>query len=283
MIFISCGQFTPEEKALGRNICTIVRDLGYEPYFAENQSSVKGLYENILSKLNECSGLIAVMHPRGAVSFPGGAKHTRGSVWIEQEIAIAAFLAQFSGRSIEVAAFIHGDIKREGIRDLLHLNPISFRADREVLDQLPGILEKWKLVGSANVELKLSYERVKVTGERHDYMLTVDVTNSGTTRLTEYQVDLLFPDAFLNQAIQYGHEVHSRRTNTHRMFRISENEHLNETIFPGDTKRIFSLPYFVDSTVFHSKAMEQTFQVTLRCGKERPIVEEHAIRDFQIF
>jgi hypothetical protein len=165
----------------------------------------------------------------------------------------------------------------------LHLNPISFRADREVLDQLPGILAKWKLVDSANVELKLSYERVKITGERHDYLLTVDFTNSGTTRLNEYQMDVLFPDAFLSETIHYGNEVHSRRTDTHRMFRISEKEHLNQIIFPGDTKRIFSLPYFVDSTVFRSKAMEQTFQVTLRCGKEKPIVEEHAIRNFQIF
>src|SRR6267143_2201178 len=127
-------------------------DAGYEPYFAENQSSLKGLHENILSKLNECSGFIAVMHPRGMVSFPGGAKHTRGSVWIEQEVAIAAFMTQYSGRNIEVAAFIHEDIKREGIRDLLHLNPISFRSDKEILEQLPRILGNWSLAGSAQVE-----------------------------------------------------------------------------------------------------------------------------------
>jgi hypothetical protein len=239
-IFISCGQFAATEKALGKQICTIVRDAGYEPYFAENQSSLKGLHENILSKLNECAGFIAIMHPRGVVSFSGGGSHTRGSVWIEQEIAIAAFLAKHSGRDIGVAAFIHEDIKREGIRDLLHLNPISFRSDAEVLEQLPGILRNWTLVGSLDVELKLSYEKVKITGERHDYMFVVSVTNSGTTRVEEYQVDLLFPDAFLDQAIQYGAEVHDRRTPTHRMFRTSEKEHRGAAIFPDDTKRVLT-------------------------------------------
>src|SRR5258708_39723394 len=63
------------------------------------------------------------------------------------------------------------------------------------------------------------------------YMLVVSVTNSGTTRLTEYQIDLLFPDAFLSQTMQYGHEVHDRRTVTHRMFRLSEQEHRNAPIF----------------------------------------------------
>lgn len=283
LVFISCGQYSEQEKKLGKAVVAIVKGFEFEPYFAENQNSLKGLHENILSKLNECSGFIAVMHPRGLLSFPGGAKHTRGSVWIEQEIAIAAFIAQYSGRGIEVAAFIHEDIKREGIRDLLHLNPISFRSDNQVLEQLPGILKKWTLVGSAHAELKLSYEKVKITGAQHDYMLIVSVTNSGTPRLTEYQIDLLFPDAFLSQTMQYGHEVHDRRTATHRMFRLSEKEHLNAPIFPGDTKRIFTLPYFVDRTNFNSAAMEQMVTATLRLGKEKPIVEERPIRDFQIF
>lgn len=282
-VFISCGQFTSEEKTLGKNISAVVQGMGYEPYFAENQSSLNGLHENILSKLNESSGFFAVMHPRGVVSFPGGGSHTRGSVWIEQEIAIAAFMTRYSGRSIEVAAFIHEDTRREGIRDLLHLNPISFRSDSEVLDQLPGVLKNWALVGSAHVDLKLSYDKLTITGTRHDYMLVVNVTNSGTTRVTEYQLDLWFPDAFLSQTIQYGNEVPDRRTATHRMCRISEKDRRNEVIFPGDTKRLFSIPYFVDRTNFDNNALEQTVKATLRFEKEKPIVEERPMRDLQVF
>jgi len=111
----------------------------------------------------------------------------------------------------------------------------------------------------------------------------LDMSRWKTEAHFAYQVDLLFPDAFLSQTMQYGHEVHDRRTPTHRMFRISEKEYLNEPIFPGDTKRVFSLPYFVNQTNFDSKALEQTGKATLRCGKEKPIVEERSIRDFQIF
>jgi hypothetical protein len=124
---------------------------------------------------------------------------------------------------------------------------------------------------------------VTITGAQHDYMLVISVTNSGTTRLTEYQVDLFFPDTFLSQTMQYGSEVHDRRTATHRMFRISENEHRNAPIFPGDTKRIFTLPYFVNNSNFDGKALDQMVTATLRCGKEKPIVEERSVRDLQIF
>jgi hypothetical protein len=67
LVFISCGQYSEQEKKLGKAV-TIVKGLGFDPYFAENQSSLKGLHENILSKLNECSGFIAVVHPRGMMN-----------------------------------------------------------------------------------------------------------------------------------------------------------------------------------------------------------------------
>jgi hypothetical protein len=286
LVFISCGQYTEQEKDLGNAVAAIVQGLGFDPYFAENQSSLKGLHENILSKLNECSGFIAIAHPRGKVSFPGGGKpHTRASVWIEQEIAIASFIAKHSGRSVEVAAFIHEDIKKlEGLRALLQLNPIRFRSDDEVLEQLPGILKKWTAVGSVHAKLNLSYEEGRITGDRHDYVLVVSVTNPGTHRLTEYQMDLMFPDAFLDQTVHFGHEVPDRRTTAHRMFRLSEKEYLNAPIFPGDTMVIFKLPYFVDHTNYYdSSAMAQMVKATLHLGEEEPVVVERSIQNFQVF
>ncbi|HET9131281.1 MAG TPA: hypothetical protein VFO86_10055, partial [Terriglobia bacterium] len=122
MVFISCGQFTKNEKGLGREVSKLVDDLTpYDSYFADTQSSLAGLTENILSRLNQCAGFIAIMHPRGEVVFPDGSTHTRGSVWIEQEIGIAAFITQVLKRPVNVAAFIHESIKREGMRDQLHL------------------------------------------------------------------------------------------------------------------------------------------------------------------
>jgi len=145
LVFISCGQVTERERKLGMAAAELVRQLTpYEPYFAENQSSLEGLTKNILGALNRSVGLIAIMHPRGTMALPGGRQHTRASVWIEQEIAIAAFMAQVLGRPLRVVAFIHKDIGREGMRQELQLNPVVFRHDDEVLAHLQQILPTWK-------------------------------------------------------------------------------------------------------------------------------------------
>ncbi len=283
IIFVSCGQYTEDEKNIGKRVCEIVDKFDYEPYFAENQSSLKGLHENILTKLNKCVGLIAIMHPRGEVKYSANSKHIRGSVWIEQEIAIAAFMTHCLGREIEVAAFIHQDIKREAIRDLLHLNPLLFRSDDEILEALPGILAKWN-PQSSSCKLKISYSKIRIASERHDYRLEFFIENTGSTRIEQYTLDISFPSVFLNQALITQLEVTRRRTSTHRYFRATEQNNLNKPIFPGDTVRVFTLDYFVDHNLYmDGTAMDQTFTVTLRCGSEQPIIQEHAIREFQIF
>src|SRR6266849_6122611 len=99
--FISCGQFTESERQLGRRITEIVDASGvFRAYFAENQSSFQGVTRNIFAQLYNCFGLICVMHDRGTVSSPHGESTTRASVWVEQEIAIAAFLAEVLNRDV---------------------------------------------------------------------------------------------------------------------------------------------------------------------------------------
>lgn len=69
-IFISCGQRTDEEKQLGNQIRQLILDeTSFEPYFAEYQTTLDGLTNNIFSELYNCSGFIAVMHKRGNISY----------------------------------------------------------------------------------------------------------------------------------------------------------------------------------------------------------------------
>jgi hypothetical protein len=116
-------------------------------YFAENEHSLEGITENILKALYGSAGLIAIMHPRGFVfRQPGGdLVCVRGSVWVEQELAIAAFIQQVLERNLPVRAYVHKDIAREGLRDKLHINPVIFADDKEVLDDLRAFLPRWKL------------------------------------------------------------------------------------------------------------------------------------------
>ncbi len=181
-IFISCGQVSVAEQELGKAICALVRELTpFDPYYAQNQSSLDGLTKNILEKLGVAAGLIAIMHPRGEVISPGGRTHTRGSLWIEQELAIAAFVVQALKRPLPVAAYIHADIAREGIREQLQLNPVTFRLDAEVLDHLRQVLPTWRslpagqpLASPSALETLDVDARIEQTGANNFLILKAD-------------------------------------------------------------------------------------------------------------
>jgi len=146
LVFVSCGQVTSEERQLGADVSRLISDLtSYRPYFAENQTTLEGFTHNILGNLNKAIGFIAIMHPRGIVKLHDGKEETRGSVWVEQEIAIAAFMAQILHHQIRMAAYIHKDIRREGMRDQLLLGAVTFSKDSQVIESLSGILPTWKL------------------------------------------------------------------------------------------------------------------------------------------
>jgi hypothetical protein len=141
-IFISCGQYTEAEKRIGTRIADLVRSAGFEPFFAEEVHDLVGLDRNILDALHECVAFIVVLHPRGTVTRPDTSFVTRASVWIEQEIAIAAYIRHVENRPLQVIAFKHFLVDREGLRDVLQLNPIEFKNESEVLAALPELLRK---------------------------------------------------------------------------------------------------------------------------------------------
>jgi hypothetical protein len=72
------------------------------------------------------------MHHRGRVETPSG-KHIRGSVWVEQEIAIAAILSQAQNKEIPVLVYIQKGIRREGVRQQRRIKPVEFETDAEVV------------------------------------------------------------------------------------------------------------------------------------------------------
>lgn len=141
IVFISCGQCTPKEVELGLNLEAAVSDLpDCKGYFAQNQSSLEAVSQHILGALDRAVGFVAVLHPRGEVLAPetessARASHVRGSVWVEQEIAIAAFLKQFrKNTDIPALVYCHETIKREGLRGQLKLEPLTFKDEHEVLE-----------------------------------------------------------------------------------------------------------------------------------------------------
>ncbi|MFY9610319.1 MAG: hypothetical protein WAU45_17115 [Blastocatellia bacterium] len=227
LVFISCGQFTDDEISLGKAVEALIRDeTPFDPYFAEQQNSLDGLTTNILSNLNRASGFIAIMHHRGEFETPNG-HVTRGSVWVEQEIAIAAFIQHVHGRRIEVAVYMQRGIGREGIRQQLRLKPVGFDRSDEVLADLRQRVKSWSIETSSpqplQADWRFEYLRPPAS-ERHDYRLTVELLNTGSSIITEWMAEVWFPVQFIEGA-----------STSERFVRFD----VDDSKFSGNAKRIW--------------------------------------------
>lgn len=180
LIFISCGQVSPEEIALGKAIYQLVEADGrYEPYFAENQSSLEGVTENILTKLASAEAFVAVIHPRGEIMLPGRAapSRVRASVWIEQEIAILAALAQVYRKPIKVQVYTKKGVAREGLRTFVMANPVEFENEEDVLTHFRSVFPSWNLQLQARALAAAEEELLAHTADTGEIqILTTDQT-----------------------------------------------------------------------------------------------------------
>jgi hypothetical protein len=246
-IFISCGQFTDAEKRLGTLVAKMVRTLtDYEPFFAEDVQDLNGLDANILGALRDCVAFITVLHPRGNIKRPDGSVVTRASVWIEQEIAIATYIRRMEKRELPIIAFKHVSVTREGIRDLLHLNPIEFTDESEVLAALPERLAGWKSLRPSGIELQLS--TIKNCEHANHVLRTLVVTlvNETSQRVTEYDCEIRIPVGLLKHRNEKSlSEVKSNEPNR-RCFRIDETARGSakpRVVMPHDKRVLMTFDY----------------------------------------
>jgi len=284
IVFISCGQQTEQEKELGEQIQKLVRELTpFEPYYAEYQSSLEGLTKNIFAALHRCVGFVAVMHHRGRVEPPGDL--VRASVWVEQEIAIAAFIRAILGKNIEVAAFAEKGIALEGVRKQVLLNPKEFASNKDVIAHLRLILPAWLATQNhSSLDLALIYEKKNITANRHDYQLVVLLTNSGSQPVDDWHIDIEFPTTLLEHPELDRHFVGTRSNKTHSFFRVKQFDH-GTVLFPGDTLRAITIDYFVDNEIYMRRhgIFDSKVRATLYSKGIEPEVAEKPVSELQMF
>lgn len=286
LVFISCGQSTPDERQLGRAIAELVEQgTGWHAYFAENQQSFEGVTENVLKALYRATAFIAIMHPRGNVSNPNGtteAPWVRGSVWVEQEIAIAAFITQALRLPMEQRAYVHESIRREGLRDKLHLNPIPFRNDSEILADLSSLLPTWKSGGNRRkgpLSLKaiLKHQRVPIPGGGTDderYLLMAGVKNDGQLEATDFQLDVELPSAFHDGG---GHRLQVQSANPgFILYQITNRDEACKMahLYPGTKTKdgLISFYYAITGAIKrqHPELLRQQLTATVFSGNMTP-------------
>ena len=254
VIFVSCGQRTNEERELGRKICEVIDEHpAFCAYFADLQSNLRGLNENILDALGSCAGLVAVMHPRGTVSFSDGQDLVRASVWVEQEIAIAAYIQRTRKEQLHVAPYAHKTVGREGLRELLQLNPVLFSEASEVLTHLRQALQSWHSVkplttlpsrgqvASANLNAVRGN-----TPQLRTANVFLSVENVGRGRIREYSATISVPaDALTFTSAVYPSEVKAH-IDGYRSFRHTERNQGGVAIQAGDNFQVISVEVAVD-------------------------------------
>ena len=249
LVFISCGQYAQEEIELGSAMERLVREeTDYDAYFAEQQNSLDGLSSNILSSLGRCAAFVGVAHHRGVVTRPKD-QITRASVWVEQEIAIAAFIQHALKRKLEVALYLQKGIHREGIREQLRLAPIEFQAPEDVLNDFRSRLRTWKLgiPQSYSLIAEWRFEKDRIEQKRHDYRFRVDLVNNGSVQVNDWKVRVEFPRQFLDgkSASGRGDFVYDENSTTY-----STNL---PRLYPGDRlSSIVNLSYHVDESNWDS-------------------------------
>jgi hypothetical protein len=240
-IFVSCGQYTPAEKSLGKAIVTMTKDItGFDVFFAEEVQDLNGLDSNILSALRDCDGFITILHPRGAITRPDGPPHIRASVWIEQEIAIATYIHRVEKKNLPVIAFVHESVSLEGIRQLLHLNPKPFTHESEVLAALPKLLEAWKTLPTSGIRVELKVGTR--TNQQGHWLreLTVNLVNDGNQRISKFNCQVCLLGGLLkHQSAMYYGELPS--DDRYRRFRSDEAS--TGAISPHTTAQLFQFPY----------------------------------------
>lgn len=88
-VFISCGQGCEEERKVARQLGAWFESAGYQPYVAIEVQSILDLNAGIIGELKTSDYYIFINFCRERVTALDGSQFSRGSLYTNQELAIA--------------------------------------------------------------------------------------------------------------------------------------------------------------------------------------------------
>ncbi len=155
------------------------------------------------------------------------------------------------------------------------------RAEEAARAEVEGRVAAQPIDLLADLELDYTEER---KSERHDYRLQVKLTNRGTEPLGRYHVDVEMPVRVVHRPHDQHLYVPDRSTREVAFFRVTSDNH-REEIYPGDTKLVMSVHYYMDHDIFFDRGdlFERPVRATLYCPGFRLVTLERPFDEFQIF
>lgn len=150
-VFISCGQRKDSsEIEVATTIAEVLEGMGFDPYLAFRQQTLRGLKENIFLQLSTSEYFLFIDLARERLI---DTEEHRGSLFSHQELAIASYL------DLEVVAFQQRGVKPlDGMLGAMQLNLVTF----DNLVALP----------------KLVREQVKKAGWRSNWKNALEITRT---------------------------------------------------------------------------------------------------------
>lgn len=133
-VFVSCGQSTNnDEYELAKRIGQLLDSLGYDPYVAVAEQTLRGVKENIFARLSESECFVFVDFKRDLL--PDGSH--RGSLFSHQELSIAAYLEK------PLIAFQEQGVRLEGVLAFVQGNCTKFLKRDELLAMIADKVSKY--------------------------------------------------------------------------------------------------------------------------------------------
>jgi hypothetical protein len=137
-VFVSCGQNKDsDEPQIADNVAKVLDELGFDPYVAVRERTLRGVIQNIFSRLAESEYFLLIDFKRDLLA---SSDEHRGSPFCHQELALATYLEK------RVLVFQEQGVRKfDGIIQFLQANAIPFtnRFDVLMFVRKAVLEEKW--------------------------------------------------------------------------------------------------------------------------------------------
>ncbi len=125
------------------------------------------------------------------------------------------------------------------------------------------------------VKVELEYPLTGAFDEREEYKLRINLINTGSKTVSNYRLDIEFPKAFLNLSTIYALEIPEKSNEKYKFFRVTQEHHRNEPIYPDDNRIVFIIDYFIDTSIFKTDALNEYLRIKVYVDdKEVSIVDK---------
>lgn len=133
-------------------------------------------------------------------------------------------------------------------------------------------------------ELEISNEDVRTESRRHDYRLVVTLRNLGNGALDKYHVDLEMPAQVIETPVDITFYLPDRSTPRIAFFR-STSDMAPDKIYPGDSREIMSVSYYMDDAILRNLhgLFQEPVRATLYRPGFQPVIVERPFKGFQHF